>query len=107
MKNKLPLNDTDNTVSWILRVAVITLSMIMVAVIATLMIALFSEDVDNTEIFAIISPAFNTIVGAFVGLLGGLSIKSNLSNKGEPEPPSDDSVDNLIDSNTNNGDSKE
>ena len=74
-------NHMDNTVSWILRVTVITLSMIMMAVIGTLMFGLFIRDVDNTEIFAIIGPAFNTIVGAFVGLLGGLSLNSKYQNE--------------------------
>ena len=75
------LNDT---VEWILRVTVVTLSAIMMAVIATLMFGLFNNDVDNTEIFAIIGPAFNTIVGAFVGLLGGLSLNANVRDK-KPE----------------------
>ena len=76
----------DDTVEWILRVTVVTLSMIMMAVIATLMFGLFMEDVDNTEIFSIIGPAFNTIVGAFVGLLGGLSLNANARDK-KPEEP--------------------
>ena len=75
----------DDTVEWILRVTVVTLSMIMMAVIATLMFGLFNNDVDNAEIFSIIGPAFNTIVGAFVGLLGGLSLNANARDK-KPEP---------------------
>jgi len=74
---------TLDTVEWILRVTVVTLAMIMVAVIGTLMFGLFIKDVDNTEIFSIIGPAFNTIVGAFVGLLGGLSL-NNVNGKDAP-----------------------
>jgi hypothetical protein len=74
-----------DTVEWILRVTVVTLAMIMVAVIATLMGGLFVETVDNKEVFSIIGPAFNTIVGAFVGLLGGLSL--NNVGKTTPEGP--------------------
>jgi hypothetical protein len=74
-----------DTVEWILRVTVMTLALIMCAVIFTLMFGLFVQDVDNTEIFSIIGPAFNTIVGAFVGLLGGLS----LNNVGSKEAPLD------------------
>ena len=76
----------DDTVEWILRVTVVTLAMIMMAVIATLMFGLFNNDIDNAEIFSIIGPAFNTIVGAFVGLLGGLSLNANARDKAEPEP---------------------
>ena len=74
----------DDTVEWILRVTVVTLAAIMMAVIVTLMFGLFVKDVDNTEVFAIIGPAFNTIVGAFVGLLGGLSLNANVRDK-KPE----------------------
>lgn len=72
-----------DTVEWILRVTVVTLAMIMMAVIGALMFGLFANDVDNTEIFSIIGPAFNTIVGAFVGLLGGLSL-NNVNGKDKP-----------------------
>jgi len=72
-----------DTVEWILRVTVVTLALIMCAVIFTLMFGLFAKDVDNTEIFSIIGPAFNTIVGAFVGLLGGLSL-NNVNGKEAP-----------------------
>jgi hypothetical protein len=74
----------DDTVEWILRVTVVTLAAIMMAVITTLMFGLFNNDVDNAEIFSIIGPAFNTIVGAFVGLLGGLSLNANARDK-KPE----------------------
>jgi hypothetical protein len=79
--NKEP--GTLDTVEWILRVTVVTLALIMCAVIFTLMFGLFVQDVDNTEIFSIIGPAFNTIVGAFVGLLGGLSL-NNVNGKEAP-----------------------
>jgi len=75
-----------DTVEWILRVTVVTLAMIMMAVIGALMFGLFVHNVDNTEIFSIIGPAFNTIVGAFVGLLGGLSL-NNVGGKTTPEEP--------------------
>jgi hypothetical protein len=77
---------TLDTVEWILRVTVVTLALIMFAVIFTLMFGLFNKDVDNSEIFSIIGPAFNTIVGAFVGLLGGLSLNNVSGKKPEPEP---------------------
>jgi hypothetical protein len=35
---------------------------------------LFSDKVNNDAIFKIIEPSFNTIVGAFVGLLGGVQL---------------------------------
>ena len=56
---------------------VVTLSIICMGVVGVLMEGLFDEAVDNKEIFAIVGPAFNTIIGAFVGLLGGLSLNKS------------------------------
>jgi hypothetical protein len=47
-----------------------TLASVMVAVIAILLIGLFDARVDNDKVFAILGPAFQTIVGCFVGVLG-------------------------------------
>lgn len=43
----------------------------MVAVIGVLLAGLFDGAVDNDKIFAILGPAFQMIVGAFIGILGG------------------------------------
>ena len=40
-------------------------------------IALLDTSVDDTAIFAIIGPAFQTIVGGFIGLITGINIKSD------------------------------
>jgi hypothetical protein len=66
----------DNTVSWILRVAVGALASIMIVVVIALLAGIFTPSVNNEDIFAIIGPAFNTVIGAFVGLLGGLSLNN-------------------------------
>lgn len=74
----------DNSLlSWILKVTVGTLSLICLSVVFVLLIGMFDSQVDNKEIFSVIGPAFNTVIGAFVGLLGGLSI--NKSNNKESE----------------------
>lgn len=74
-------------INWILKVAVGSLASIMVAVVIALIVALFvpNEMVDNKDIFPIIGPAFNTVIGAFVGLLGGLSLSSSGEKKEEPK----------------------
>jgi hypothetical protein len=38
-------------------------------------VALLDPAVDDTAIFAIIGPAFQTIVGGFIGLITGINIK--------------------------------
>jgi len=59
-----------------------TLCIVVMGMVAVLMIGLFDEKVDNSEIFKLISPAFQTIVGGFIGLLAGVK----LSHDDEEEP---------------------
>lgn len=66
--------DQEKLLAWILKVTVGTLALICLSTVCTLLIGLFNESVNNDKIFETIGPAFNTVVGAFVGLLGGLSI---------------------------------
>ena len=51
-----------------------TLCMVVVGMVGVLMAGLFDEKVDNAEIFKLISPAFQTIVGGFMGLLAGVKL---------------------------------
>ena len=67
----------DNLLPWILRVTVGTLAAICISVVVVLLFGMFDDKVDNKEVFSIIGPAFNTVIGAFVGLLGGLSLNKN------------------------------
>ena len=52
----------------------LTLCIVVVGMVAVLMIGLFDEKIDNSEIFKLISPAFQTIVGGFIGLLAGVKL---------------------------------
>ena len=52
-------------------IVVVTLALVMISVVAVMLIGLFDDKVDNDKIFAIIGPAFQMIVGCFVGYLGG------------------------------------
>jgi undecaprenyl pyrophosphate phosphatase UppP len=51
-----------------------TLCLVIFAMVATLMMGLFNDKVDNSEIFKLISPAFQTVVGGFIGLLAGVKL---------------------------------
>lgn len=61
-------------IHWILKITVGTLASITIAVVIVLLCGIFVDSVDNKDVFSIIGPAFNTVIGAFVGLLGGLSL---------------------------------
>jgi hypothetical protein len=71
-------------------IVVCTLASVMLAVIAVLLIGLFDERVDNDKILAILSPAFQTIVGCFVGVLGSRVLGEKPSENGKP--PTDSST---------------
>lgn len=67
----------NDVTSWVLKVTVATLAVIVAGVVGALMVGLFNNNVNNDEIFEIIGPAFNTVIGAFVGLLGGISLNNS------------------------------
>lgn len=74
------MDDNQKLINWILKITVGTLSSILIVVVLALLVGIFlpNEVVNNDDIFAIIGPAFNTVIGAFVGLLGGLSINEHI-----------------------------
>ena len=47
---------------------------VVCSMVFTLMMGLFDTKVDNAEIFKLISPAFQTVVGGFIGLLAGIKL---------------------------------
>lgn len=51
------------------------------SVVFTLLYGFFDGGINNDKIFEIIGPAFSTVIGAFVGLLGGLSLNKNRCEK--------------------------
>jgi len=64
----------NNLINIIVILVTVCLAIILISVVGVLLIGLFNEKVNNEAIFKIIEPSFNTIVGAFVGLLGGLQL---------------------------------
>lgn len=78
--------ETNKLTEWIFKITVATLSLVVFAVVFVLLAGLFFHEIDNDKIFDIIGPAFSTVIGAFVGLLGGLS----LSGKGSKDCPKND-----------------
>ena len=77
----------NDTVEFVIRVAIVTLSAVILVVVLALVVGLFlpNDIVDSSAILEMINPAFQTIIGALVGLLGGLSLNANARDK-EPDP---------------------
>jgi hypothetical protein len=78
----------NDTVEFVVRVAIVTLSAVILVVVLALVAGLFlpNDVVESAAILDMVNPAFQTIIGAFVGLLGGLSLNANARDKAEPEP---------------------
>lgn len=78
----------NDTVEFVIRVAIVTLSAVILVVVVALVVGLFvpNEMVDSAVILETINPAFQTIIGAFVGLLGGLSLNANARDPQPVEP---------------------
>lgn len=74
---------SQKVITSILMLVVVTLAIVVISVVGVMLVALFDTRVDNNEIFKTIGPAFNMIVGAFVGLIGGITINRR------KEPPTD------------------
>jgi hypothetical protein len=83
------IDGVNDTVEFVIRVSIITLSAVILVVVMALVVGLFlpNDVVDSTAILEMINPAFQTIIGAFVGLLGGLSLNANARDKEEPVEP--------------------
>jgi hypothetical protein len=55
-------------------IATVTLATILISMVLVLLSGLYNDKIDNTEIFKAVTPAFQMIVGAFVGLVAGIKL---------------------------------
>ena len=62
--------------AWVTLVATFTLCVTVVAMVSVFMMGFFDPQVDNNKLFEIVGPAFQTIVGGFIGLITGIKIGS-------------------------------
>lgn len=77
------------TTNFILKLAVSVLAGVVGVVVLVMMVGLFvsNDQINNDKIFEMITPAFNTVIGAFVGLLGGLSLNGSDKKEETPSAP--------------------
>ena len=54
-----------------------TLAVILLSMVGVMLVGFFNEKIDNAKIFEIVGPAFQTIVGGFIGLITGIKIGSD------------------------------
>lgn len=63
--------------AYVTLIATCTLTIILLSMVGVLLMGLFNPTVDNTKIFEAVTPAFQTIVGGFIGLITGIKIGTN------------------------------
>lgn len=58
----------------IILVATYSLVAVVVAMIGMFVVAIIDPNVDDNVVFQIVGPAFQTIIGGFIGLITGIKI---------------------------------
>jgi hypothetical protein len=53
-----------------------TLCVVIVGMVFALCVGLFDKEVNNEDIFKLLAPAFQTIIGGFIGLLAGIKFSN-------------------------------
>jgi len=51
-----------------------TLCIVVMGMVGAMVVGLFDNDVSNDKIFEAITPAFQTIIGGFIGLITGIKL---------------------------------
>ena len=66
---------------WVTMMVTITLCIVVNAMVGVFLYGLFLPNsvIDNKDIFPIIGPAFQTIIGGFIGLLAGVKLAEDMS----------------------------
>ena len=70
---------------WVTLMVSFTLCISVLAMVTAFMLGLWAKEVDNAEIFKMISPAFSTLIGGMIGFLSGIKLMQNEDTK--PKDP--------------------
>ena len=64
----------DTLGTWVTLIVTITLCIVVVGMVGTMMVGMFDTNISNDKIFEAITPAFQTIIGGFIGLITGIKL---------------------------------
>jgi heme/copper-type cytochrome/quinol oxidase subunit 2 len=67
----------DELATWVTMIASFTLCITVLSMVTVFMFGFFNPQVDNNKLFEIVGPAFQTIIGGFIGLITGIKIGSD------------------------------
>lgn len=71
----------DKLTLWVTLMVSATLCISVLAMVIAFMLGLWAKEVDNGEIFKMISPAFSTLIGGMIGFLSGIKLMQNEDKK--------------------------
>jgi hypothetical protein len=81
-KPKRPQVETKEKLTlWVTLMVSTTLCLSVLAMVTSFMLGLWAKEVDNAEIFKMISPAFSTLIGGMIGFLSGIKLMQNEDTK--------------------------
>jgi hypothetical protein len=66
---------------WVTFMVSITLCISVLGMVCAFLLGLWSKQVDNAEIFKMLSPAFSTLIGGMIGFLSGIKLMDNENGK--------------------------
>ena len=77
-KPRQPVPDTKEKLTLYVTLMVsTTLCISVLAMVGSFILGLWAKEVDNAEIFKMISPAFSTLIGGMIGFLSGIKLMQN------------------------------
>jgi Na+/H+-translocating membrane pyrophosphatase len=77
-KPQQPIPDTKEKLTLYVTLMVsTTLCISVLAMVFSFLLGLWAKEVDNGEIFKMISPAFSTLIGGMIGFLSGIKLMQN------------------------------
>ena len=74
---KVSMDTKDKLTLWVTLMVSFTLCISVLAMVVSFMLGLWAKEVDNAEIFKMISPAFSTLIGGMIGFLSGIKLMQN------------------------------
>jgi Na+/H+-translocating membrane pyrophosphatase len=81
-KPQQPVPDTKEKLTLYVTLMVsTTLCISVLAMVTAFLFGLWAKEVDNAEIFKMISPAFSTLIGGMIGFLSGIKLMQNEDDK--------------------------
>ena len=74
---KTQVNTKDQLTFWVTLLVSITLCICVLAMVIAFLLGLWAKQVDNHEIFKMLSPAFSTLIGGMIGFLSGIKLMAD------------------------------